>query len=432
MSFIPHSIEERALMLKAIGISDEEELFSMIPEELRLRQRLKIPGPLDEETIKRIPQGNFSKALFAGGGIYRHHIPAIVDMIASRQEIYTAYTPYQPEISQGTLQIIFEYQSMMASLTGMDVANASMYDGATALAEAVMMAVRAKDVKRILVARTVNPSYRAVLKTYMANFEVVIEEVPYDAGSGQIDLQALKDMSGNDSAFFIQNPNYFGIIEPMDEVSSVAKHTAFWGIVTGDAVSLGLLKKPGIWGCDVVSGDAQSFGNPTSGGGPMLGFMCVKKDNVRRMPGRIVGLTEDAAGNPAFCLTLSTREQHIRREKATSNICSNQALCATRSAIYLAAMGPAGLRTVAVQSARGARLLAEIFASKGYGALFSAPYFNEFVIKMSEEKVIELENAEITPGIQIQSCYPEMPEAVLVTVTEANSKEELRCLIENL
>ncbi len=432
MSFIPHSNEERDLILKTIGISNEEELFSTIPAELRLKQRLKIPGPLDEETIKRIPQGNFAKAMFAGGGIYRHHIPAVVDMIVSRQEIYTAYTPYQPEISQGTLQTIFEYQSMMAALTGMDVANASMYDGATALAEAVMMAIRAKEVKRILVARTVNPSYRAVLKTYMANFEVVIEEVPYDAKSGQIDLQVLKEMTGGDSAFFIQNPNYFGVLEPMEKVSLAVKDTAFWGIVTGDAVSLGLLKKPGVWGCDVVTGDAQSFGNPTSGGGPMLGFMCVRKDNVRRMPGRIVGLTQDARGNPAFCLTLSTREQHIRREKATSNICSNQALCATRSAIYLAAMGPAGLRTVAVQSARGARLLADIYDRKGYPTLFSAPFFNEFVIRMSEEKVLELENAEIAPGIQIQSCYPEMPEAVLVTVTEANSKEEMRCLIENL
>jgi glycine dehydrogenase subunit 1 len=321
---------------------------------------------------------------------------------------------------------------MMAALTGMDVANASMYDGATALAEAVMMAIRAKDVKRILVARTINPSYREVLKTYMANFDIIIEEVPFDTKSGQVDLLALKDMSGSDSAFFIQNPNYFGIIEPMDEVSLAAKDAAFWGIVTGDAVSLGLLKKPGDWGCDVVLGDAQSFGNPTSGGGPMLGFLCVRKENVRRMPGRIVGLTQDAKGNPAFCLTLSTREQHIRREKATSNICSNQALCATRAAIYLSAMGPAGLRTVAVQSARGARLLAEIFSKKGYATLFSAPFFNEFVIRMSAEKVLELENAEIAPGIQIQRCYPEMPEAVLVTVTEANSKEEMRCLIENL
>ncbi len=432
MSFIPHSNEERDLILKTIGISNEEELFSTIPAELRLKQRLKIPGPLDEETIKRIPQGNFAKAMFAGGGIYRHHIPAVVDMIASRQEIYTAYTPYQPEISQGTLQTIFEYQSMMASLTGMDVANASMYDGATALAEAVMMAIRAKEIKRILIARTVNPSYRAVLKTYMANFDINIDEVPFDIESGQIDLQALKDMSGSDSAFFIQNPNYFGVIEPMEKVALAAKDTAFWGIVTGDAVSLGLLKKPGIWGCDVVTGDAQSFGNPTSGGGPMLGFMCVRKDNVRRMPGRIVGLTQDAAGTPAFCLTLSTREQHIRREKATSNICSNQALCATRAAIYLAAMGPAGLRTVAVQSARGARLLADIFSSKGYATLFSAPFFNEFVIRMSAEKILELESAEIAPGIQIQNCYPEMTEAVLVTVTEANSKEEMRCLIENL
>ena len=432
MSFIPHSIDERALMLRTIGISDEDELFSTIPKDLRLKQRLKIPGPLDEETIKRIPQGNFARVLFAGGGIYRHHIPAVVDMLASRQEVYTAYTPYQPEISQGTLQTIFEYQSMMAGLTGMDAANASLYDGATALAEAVLMAMRAKEVKRILVTRSINPAYRAVLKTYMANFNIIIEEIPFDAKSGQVNLLALKDKSGDDSAFFIQNPNFFGIIEPMDKVSRVAKNTAFWGIVTGDAVSLGFLKKPGEWGCDVVLGEAQSFGNPTSGGGPLLGFLCVRKDNVRRMPGRFVGLTQDAKGNPAFCLTLSTREQHIRREKATSNICSNQALCATRAAMYLSAMGPAGLRTVAIQSARGARILAEMLTKKGYAPLFSATFFNEFIIRMDSKKMLELENAEIVPGIEIQSHYPEIPDAVLVTVTEANTKEEMRCLNENL
>jgi glycine dehydrogenase subunit 1 len=432
MSFVPHSIEERALMLRTLGISDEDELFSTIPGDLRLSQRLKIPGPLDEETIKRIPQGNLARVIFAGGGIYRHHIPAVVDMLALRQEVYTAYTPYQPEISQGTLQAIFEYQSMMAALTGMDVANASMYDGATALAEAALMAVRAKDVKRILITRAMNPAYRAVLGTYLANLDVTIEEVPFEAGSGQINLAALKERSGADSALFIQNPNYFGIIEPMDRVSEAAKDMAFWGIVPGDAISLGLLRKPGEWGCDVVAGEAQSFGNPTSGGGPLLGFLCTRRENVRRMPGRIVGLTQDSRGNPAFCLTLSTREQHIRREKATSNICSNQALCATRAAMYLAAMGPSGLRTAAVQCARGARLLADMLAKKGYAPLFSATFFNEFVVRMDPEKVFDLEKIEIVPGIQIHYHYPEIPDAVLVTVTEANTKEEMRCLNENL
>jgi glycine dehydrogenase subunit 1 len=218
----------------------------------------------------------------------------------------------------------------------------------------------------------------------------------------------------------------------MDRVSAIAKENAFWGIMTGDAVSLGLLRKPGECGCDIVAGEAQSFGNPTSGGGPLLGFLCARKDNVRRMPGRLVGLTQDAKGNPAFCLTLSTREQHIRREKATSNICSNQALCATRAAMYLSVMGPAGLRNIAIQSARGARLLADMLTQKGYTPLFSAPFFNEFIISMDSKKVLELENAEIVPGIQIQSHYPEIPEALLVTVTEASTKEEMRCLCENL
>jgi glycine dehydrogenase subunit 1 len=432
MSFVPHSIEERKYLLDAVGVKEEEELFSSIPKDLRLKQSLRIPGPLDEETIKRIPQAGSARVLFAGGGLYRHHVPAVVDALSSRQEVYTAYTPYQPEISQGTLQTIFEYQSMIADLTGMDVANASMYDGATALAEAAIMAIKTKNIKRILVSRATNPSYRKVMRTYLANFDVSIEEIPFLPDSGMLDLDMLEEKAAKDAAIFVQSPNYFGIIEPLESISAIKEKAGFFGIVTGDAVSLGLIKKPGEYGCDCVVGEAQSFGNYISAGGPLLGFFCVRKENVRRIPGRIVGLSKDAEENDAFCLTLSTREQHIRREKATSNICSNQALCATRAAIYLSALGPSGLRSVALQSANGARQLLDMLKKAGYSPVFNGPFFNEFVIRMNSGTVSRLENEGIVPGIPLDRDYPEIDDALLVAVTEMNTKEEMKCLIENL
>jgi len=432
MSFIPHNPEDRRKMLATVGITDEEELFATIPEGLRHSQRLKVPGPLDEETIRRIPQGRVSRTCFAGGGIYRHHIPALVDALAARQEFYTAYTPYQPEISQGTLQSIFEYQSMLASLTGMDVSNASLYDGATALAEAAIMAIRAKNLRRILVTRSTNPAYRAVLRTYLANHAIEIREVPFERTSSQVDQKILEAMIGADAAFFIQNPNFFGTLEPMDAVATIARRAGFFGIIVTEAISLGLLRKPGEYGPDAVLGEAQSFGNPPNAGGPLLGFFCTTQEHLRRMPGRIVGMTKDFAGNPAFCLTLATREQHIRREKATSNICTNQGLCAIRAAIYLSAIGPKGLRSIATQCVAGAHQIMGILQEKGFTPAFTGPFFHEFVVRMDMDKRRTLEEAGIVPGIPIERHYPEIQNGLLVTVTEMNTREDSKCLIETL
>ncbi|HOO38101.1 MAG TPA: aminomethyl-transferring glycine dehydrogenase subunit GcvPA [Deltaproteobacteria bacterium] len=433
MSYACLTQECLATILDAIGIDTPEEVFSSIPEDLRYDSRLDIKGPLDEESLRREFICDTANVVFAGGGIYRHHIPALVNAIASRQEFLTAYTPYQPEISQGTLQAIFEYQSMMASLTGMDVANASMYDGATALAEAALMAAKIRGIKRIIVSRATHPAYRMVLKTYLAHMQdISLVEVPFDPDSGQTDMKAFAEMVDTDAAVFVQQPNYFGVIEPMDDIAAKASHAGFWGMVVTEAISLGLLKNPGSYNPDVVIGDAQSFGNPPGAGGPLLGFFCVNKKHVRRMPGRIIGLTSDTRERQAFCLTLATREQHIRREKATSNICTNQGLCALRAALYLSAMGPAGLRQAATQCASGARYLMNALKDKGIAPVFSAPVFHEFVIPLAPEKFDSLRKDGIVGGIPISSHYPEIGDACLVNVTEMNTKEDCECLIRRL
>ncbi len=433
MPFLPTSATDRDELLKAAGITDAEELFSVIPEKARLKRPLNVAGPVDEQTMRRFFLTPPSPVVFAGGGIYCHYIPSVVDSMASRQEFMTSYTPYQPEISQGTLQALFEFQSMMAGLTGMEVSNASMYDGATAMAEAALMAVRAKNVRRIVVTRSTNPAYRKVLRTYLQHHTGIrIVEAPYDPLTGRVDVGALGEILDQDAAFFIQQPNYFGVIEPMDEVSGIAGRSAFWGVAVSEAVSLGILKQPGAYGCDVVIGEAQSFGNAPSAGGPLLGFMCTRKEHVRKMPGRIVGLTRDSEGRRAFCLTLSTREQHIRREKATSNICTNQGLCTLRAAVYLSALGPQGLRDVAVQCASGAGTLISALEGRGVKPVFSAPVFNEFVISMDIDTKERLERNGIVPGISISGDYPELPDGLLMAVTEMNTEEDVRCLMEAL
>ncbi len=433
MSFLPTSPEDLKDLLSAIGIEDIEQLFSAIPKEARHKGPLKVEGPLDELTLRRRFQVIPSRAVFLGGGVYHHFIPAVVDSIASRQEFLTAYTPYQPEISQGTLQAMFEFQSMMAALTGMDASNASMYDGATALAEAAIMATRVKDIHKIVISRSTNPAYRGVLKTYFRNnHEVELVEVSFDPTTGKVNAEALEKLVDGSVAFFLQQPNYFGVIEDMERVSRIAAKAGFWGVVVGEAASLGLLQPPGSFGCDVTIGEAQSFGNPANAGGPLLGFFCTRKKHIRRIPGRIVGLTKDSAGNRAFCLTLSTREQHIRREKATSNICTNEGLCALRATIYLSALGPKGLRDVAVQCAAGTRTLMSALEKKGIKPVFTGEVFNEFVIRMDTDTLKNLQDSGIACGIPIGSYYPEMKDAVLVTMTEMNTNEDIRCLTELL
>ncbi len=428
MAYTALSDEERQLMLDVIGIKDVGEIFSTIPDGLKLKRPLELPKAMDEASLKRAIELPAPKPGFLGGGIYNHHIPALVDALASRQEFYTAYTPYQPEISQGTLQSIFEYQSMLTSLTGMHAANASMYDGATALAEAALMAIRKKRTKKILVSRATNPAYRRVLETYIKHFDAEMVEVDFNQQSGQLDLDDLRAKLDKQSALFVQQPNYFGVIEEMDKIAEIAADAALWGIVIGEAISLGLLEKPGSYNPDVVVGEAQSFGNPVAG--PFLGFFCTTKEYLRQMPGRIVGMTKDSRGQDAFCLTLSTREQHIRRAKATSNICSNQGLCALRASIYLSAMGPGGLRKTAVQSANGARYLRELFAAKGVKPLFDGPIFNEFVISADAELKEKIAQSGYAPGIAID--YPELKDATLFSVTELNTQEDCQCLTEKI
>jgi glycine dehydrogenase subunit 1 len=433
MPFLPTNASDKNELLRAIGIVDEDEVFSSIPLKARVKGPLNIDGPLDEQTLRRFFETPPSPIVFAGGGIYRHYIPSIVDSITSRQEFLTSYTPYQPEISQGTLHALFEFQSMMASLTGMEVSNASMYDGATALAEAALMAMRTRSIRRIVVTRATHPAYRKVLHTYLQHDTgVEIVEAPFDPKTGQVDGPALQLLLDKDTAFFIQQPNYFGIIEPMDEVSRIARNASFWGMAVSEAVSLGLLKKPGSYGCDVVIGEAQSFGNAPNAGGPLLGFLCTKKEHVRKMPGRVVGLTKDGTGKMAFCLTLSTREQHIRREKATSNICTNQGLCTLRAAVYLSALGPQGLRNIAVQCASGSRALMAALSKVGIEPVFSAPVFNECAVRMDKDTRQRLEMNGIVSGIPIDYHYPEITDGLLMTVTEMNTNEDIRCLIENL
>jgi glycine dehydrogenase subunit 1 len=295
------------------------------------------------------------------------------------------------------------------------------------------MALRAKPLQRIVVTRSTTPSYRAVLGTYLRNTPgVEIVEAPFDPATGRMDLHALKRLLDPETAFFIQQPNYFGVVEDMPAVSAVAAASGFWGIVVTEAVSLGLLEPPGSFGCDVVAGEAQSFGNPASAGGPLLGFFCVKKEHIRRMPGRIVGLTRDRTGVRAFCLTLSTREQHIRRDKATSNICTNQGLCALRAAMYLSCLGPGGLREVALQCACGARTLMQALQGKGRPPVFSGPAFHEFVVRMDPETRARLAAAGIVAGIPLDPHYPELENALLMNVTEMNTNEDIRCLTRHL
>jgi glycine dehydrogenase subunit 1 len=429
MPFLPTSGHDLKEILDCIGIDDVEQLFTDIPSEARCKAPLKVEGPLDELALRRRFQVPAQGAVFLGGGIYRHFIPAVVDAMASRQEFLTAYTPYQPEISQGTLQATFEFQSMMASLTGMDASNASMYDGATALAEAAIMATRAKGVNRVVISRATNPAYRGVVQTYFKNNPAVtLVEAPFDPVTGKMSIKALEDLLDGNTAFFIQQPNYFGIIEDMEIVSSIASRAGFWGIVVGEALSLGGLKPPGSFGCDVVVGEAQSLGNPANAGGPLLGFFCTKKEHIRRIPGRIIGLTKDLSGKRAFCLTLSTREQHIRREKATSNICTNEGLCTLRAAVYLSALGPKGLRDVAMQCAAGARTLIAALKEKGISPLFASGVFNEFVVRMDKGTRKKLEDNGIAYGIPLESHYSEIEDGVLMTMTEMNTDEDIRCL----
>ena len=362
-----------------------------------------------------------------GGGYYNHYIPAPVARLVFRSEFYTAYTPYQPEISQGILQSIFEYQTMIVRLTAMDVTNASMYDGSTASAETCIMAVNITKRKKVLVAKSIHPEYRQVMKTYCNAKELEFVEIPFSAKSGELNQMKLLEMlDENVAGVFVQSPNFFGIVENMKKISEIAHNNQSLSIqIIAEALSLGLLIPPGENDVDIAVGDGQSFGMPISSGGPSFGFLATKEKYLRQLPGRIVGETIDTEGKKAYVLTLQAREQHIRREKASSNICSNQALCALTGLIYLATLGK-NLQKLAKLNHTNALYFQKQLAQKRFARTFSSSFFNEFVIDAGNSDLIKkLREKNISAGLDLGKIYPEMQGKILVTVTEMNDKEEM-------
>ncbi|WP_124727163.1 aminomethyl-transferring glycine dehydrogenase subunit GcvPA [Staphylospora marina] len=440
--YLPMTDRDREEMLKTIGVSSVEELFSEIPEEVCFKGRMNLPEPMSEphlvKHMARLAGKNASMdryVSFLGAGVYEHHIPSVVGHVISRSEFYTAYTPYQPEISQGELQAIFEFQTMICELTGMDVANSSLYDGHTALAEAAAMASSQTKRRKIIVSRAVHPESREILRTNAKGLNLEIVEVPLSGGV--TDLKALEEAVGDDAAaVIVQYPNFFGQIEDLGTIGQIAHTAKAMFIVSSNPLALGILKPPAAFGADIVVGDAQPLGIPASFGGPHCGYMAVTKALMRRLPGRIVGQTVDEDGRRGFVLTLQAREQHIRRDKATSNICSNQALMALAASVYMSAMGKQGMQDVArlnVQKAHYAKKrLGEV---KGLETVFDGPFFNEFVVKLSRP-VKEVNKALLDRGIiggyDLGVTYPELENHMLIAVTEMRTKEEIDQLAEAL
>jgi glycine dehydrogenase subunit 1 len=435
MSFTCLSESDKKSMLDSIGVSSVEELFKDIPDSIKLSKKLDLPEKMSEqEVLKHMHElAGKNKHLhnYTGAGSYGHYIPAVIDHLTSRSEFYTAYTPYQPEVSQGTLTAIFEFQSMMCSLTGMDISNASLYDGATSLAEAVLMAVRSNNKSKVIVSDAVHPHYREVLDTYAWANDI---EVKLNKSSqGITDPSSVSsDIDDSVSAVIIQSPNFFGSIEDVEEFSKLLKSKKIFLIqVITDTVSLGLLKKPSELGSDIVCGEAMSFGNPIGFGGPCLGFVACSKAFMRKMPGRLIGKTIDSAGNPCYVLTLQTREQHIRRERATSNICTNEGLCALRAVMYLSSIGPK-LNDIAKLNHKVASHLKSKLSSVGIKSEFNNPYFNEFVVKVPGASAMlkKLREKNISFGIELSKFYDEYKDHVLVCCTEQNTPDEIDYLID--
>ena len=450
-SYIPMTRQQQEAMLSAVGVESLDELFSAIPEDLRLKTDLNLPKPLSEHELKKhmnmLAQRNSDaceNSCFLGAGVYDHIIPSAVKHIISRQEFYTAYTPYQPEISQGVLQSIFEYQTMISELTGMDAANASLYDGATALYEAVLLASRFNGRKEVLVARSVNPEYRKVLQSGLKYSGITIKEVDFireennsDGKNGTIDLEQLQgELSKDTAAIAIQSPNFFGILEDIKALSQKVKEVGALLIAVCDPISLGVFESPGELGADIAVGEAQPLGNPMNFGGPLLGYFAVKSPLLRRMPGRIAGETTDSQGRRGFVLTLQAREQHIRREKATSNICTNQALCALAAVSYLSLMGKEGLKEVATQCInKSVYTYRSLLETGKVSQVFNAPFFREFVVKPKIKPNVlnkALLAEKIIGGYDLTVEYPELEGCWLVAVTEKRSVDEIDDFVDKV
>jgi glycine dehydrogenase subunit 1 len=437
--YCPHTPEEISEMLSVIGVASVEELFSPIPAELRATTFNLPPGMSEFETFSRMQaiagENRQGMTNFIGGGFYDHIIPAVVDDLSGRAEFYTAYTPYQPECSQGTLQALFEYQTAICRLTGLDVSNASLYDGGTACAEAAMMALRVTGRNKIIVDGGVSPFYRQVLKTYLFNLDVeVIELAPLDGLLNRLEL--VKILDGSVAAVLVQNPNFFGSIEDFSALAEQIHGVGALLIASVYPIALGMLKSPGEVGVDIAVGDGQSLGNPLSFGGPSFGFIAARKNLIRNMPGRIVGETVDRNGKRGFVLTLQAREQHIKRHKATSNICSNQGLCALRGLIFLSSVGKEGLADLARLNRDKAEYAKERLTTiPGVSVLQSAVTFNEFTLflpKKAADVVAGLLKQGIAAGVPLGQYYEGSENCLVVTVTEKRSKKEIDLLVKEL
>ena len=433
MRYLPKSPAERQEMLSAIGVKSINELFECIPDRYRLREALKLPGPLSETEVvsyfqDRAKENSFGYTSFLGAGVYNHLRSVITDTILLRGEFLTSYTPYQAEITQGTLQAIFEFQTLMCQLTGQEVANASMYDGSTATTEAVLMAERITGRRRVLVAKSLHPEYRDVLKTYAKNSGLHVEEIPYGA-NGALDSKTLHSALKDDvAAVVVQSPNFFGVIEDISaDADAVHAVGALLVVAVTEGVSLGAIKPPAE--ADIVAMEGQSFGLAPSYGGPFVGVIASREKFVRQMPGRLAGQTVDTEGRRGFVLTLAAREQHIRREKATSNICTNQALCALAATVHLTLLGKEGLHEMGHQNLSKARFaLGELEKIPGVKRKFNAPFFNEFCIELPRS--VRMVNAEllkekIVGPLSLGSLYPELTKTALVCVTETTLRAEI-------
>jgi glycine dehydrogenase subunit 1 len=441
MDYVQFTNRQREEMLKAVGARTIGDLLKQVPQEYRLDEPLKIAGGLDELSLRAHlselagrDRAADAKTCFLGAGVYDHFIPAVVDFLAMKGEFLTAYTPYQAEASQGSLQAFFEFQTMICQLTGMEVANASLYEGATAMAEAALMALNVTGKREILVSEGVHPHYRQVLKTYLSDLPAIYTEIPLKGGV--VDTQSLEsELDDDTAAIIVQSPNFLGHIERVETIAKFAKADESLTIQAFNPLSLGILKHPGEMGVDIATAEGQPLGIPLQFGGPYLGLFAAKMQYVRKMPGRLVGQTVDAEGRRAFCLTLQTREQHIRREKATSNVCTNQGLLALRASVYLAAMGPAGLRQAAQLCHNKAAYLLSQLRERGIHPRFPQPVFNEVLVQLDrpvEEVLEEAGKAGILAGYAIGRDYPELADCLLIAVTEKRTKAEIDRLVEIL
>jgi glycine dehydrogenase subunit 1 len=436
LRYLPKSDSERRAMMDACGIDSPEALFAHLPEAVRIERPLDLPAGISEYEIveyfrQRAAENGIGYASFLGAGVYRHFRPVLVDAVVSRGEFLTSYTPYQAEISQGTLTAIFEFQTMICQLTGMDVANASMYDGSTALPEAVLMAARVTGKRRALVAKSVHPEYRETLRTYARNAGLQVEEFDYAPEAGTIDLDDLdRKMDASTAAVVVQSPNFFGIVDQVKAAGEIAHRAgALLILIFTEAVSLGILEPQPE--ADIVAGELQSFAISPSYGGPFAGIIATREKFMRQMPGRLVGQTTDSRGNRAFCLTLSTREQHIRRERATSNICTNQALIALMATVFMTVYGKQGLRELAEQNLAKAHYLAGRLKPR-----FGAGFFNEFAVRLEgrtpEEANKALLKKKIIGGLPLGRFYPELADSMLLCATEMSSRADMDAMAEVL